>query len=131
MDVQRGIPMTEAKQTENPYEAGTEDQSLAVPRKQPTRSQWLVPTAALGTFVFLFVMTFVLFEDLDRYMALMSFTFAVMIALPFYAILLIWLTWKRFRDGTNRVWLLLLQLISFAIPAYWVVMIVIASPSPV
>ena len=97
-----------------------------------SRVNWLIPNLAIGYVPFFFVLMFLPSDDpFNAYYAFVYSGLILMYAIPIYAIILIWNTVKRVRNGTNTVAVTLYQLFSFIILIGWLITVATFNGSPV
>ena len=96
------------------------------------RVNWLIPNLAIGYVPLVFALIFLSRNDgLSSYEVFVYSGLILMYAIPFYAIILIWNTMKRIRNGTNTLAVTLYQLFSFIILICWLISVVTFNGSPV
>ena len=92
-----------------------------------TKANWLIPSLAIGYVPLVFLLCI---SSNDPYGIFVGSGFFLMYAIPVYAIILIWNTVKRFRNGTNNVAVTLYQLVSLIILIWWLMTVMNFNGSP-
>jgi hypothetical protein len=110
------------------------EQSEIARKGQKLRTvNWRIPSFALGYVPFVFFLAwFTRFSD-DQFLGYEIFvfsTFGLIVLLPLYAIILVWLTLQRIKSGTNTLAVTVFQLVSFIVPLSWLLFALTFNGSP-
>ena len=136
---------------QNPYQASKEDLAVAENAKLLedklrniwqkggscaasvlTNVNWLIPSLAIGYVpLFFFLAAIARINDPNHTFEIFVFSgFFLTYVIPIYAIILIWNTVSRFRNGTNNVAVTLYQLVSLIILIWWYMTVMNFNGSP-
>ena len=126
--------MSDENETNNPYQAPTlSDEPLAKKDAAKTKAKlnpvhWLVPI-----FGYAYVPAFHIFEDLYGYArslgqdgiaemitSIVDFLwFGIFVSLPVYVVIILYLGWRRHKQGTNTTGMNLYHGLSLILPTWW------------
>ncbi len=124
-------------ESDNPYQA---PRNLADAEQGPageaikvtgTKVNWLIPSLAIGYVPLVFVLMFL--NSNDQFTPFYIFAYSGLFltyVIPIYAIILIWNTVSRFRNGTNNVAVTLYQLVSLVVLIWWLMTVMNFNGSP-
>jgi hypothetical protein len=102
-------------------------------REKPRAVNWRIPSFALGYVPFVFFLSWCKRFSDDQFLGYEIFvfsTFGLIILLPLYAIILVWLTQQRIKSGTNTLAVTVFQLVSFIVPLSWLLFALTFNGSP-
>jgi hypothetical protein len=113
--------------------ASAEKSENVTKREKPRAVNWRIPCFALGYVPFVFFLLWCeSFSDKpdSRFEIFVFSTFGLIILLPLYAIILVWLTQQRIKSGTNTLAVTVFQLVSFIVPLSWLLFALTVNGSP-
>ena len=93
----------------------------------------LLPIIALGYVPFVIFLLILISSGSDPFAGYYFFIYSGMslvILLPFYSVFLVFLTWKRYKDGTLTVFVSIIHFLSFLVPFLYLLMFSTFNGSP-